>query len=69
MEWEEKKEAELDPDLPRVALHIPTAFHCIPLFLFSTWGLPLWSRAAEAVLHSDQVIWSLPGGFTEVWPS
>lgn len=34
-----------------VALQSPSAFHCITLFLFSTWGLPRWSTPAEGVLR------------------
>lgn len=34
-----------------VALQSPTAFHCIPLFHFSIWGLPHWSVSVEGALR------------------
>lgn len=46
-----------------VALKGPTTFHCIPLFLFSTWGLPHWSMPAEGALHSDQALWESSRAF------
>lgn len=51
-----------------VALQSPRAFHCIPLFLLSTWGLPLWSTPAEGVLHSDQALWESSGAFIVDFP-
>lgn len=32
-------------------LRSPTAFHCIPLFHFSIWGLPHWSVSVEGALR------------------
>lgn len=42
-----------------LARQSPTAFRCIRLFLFSTWGLPHWSMPAVGALHSDQALWEL----------
>lgn len=46
-----------------VALQSPKAFHCIPLYHFSIWGLPHWSMPVEGALQSDQGLWESTGAF------
>lgn len=55
-----------------VALQSPTAFHCIPLFHFSIWGLPhtvhACPRCAALTPGSAGAAGSRHGGFTERRP-
>lgn len=58
--WEQWSQKTQTSD---VALQSPKAFHCIPLFHFSIWGLPHWSMPVEGALHSDQGLWESSGAF------
>lgn len=58
--WEQWSQKTQTSD---VALQSPKAFHCVPLFHFSIWGLPHWSMPVEGALHSDQGLWESSGAF------